>query len=329
MGDQPFRLRHASFRHPGRCPVWLMVCIALGLMKVDVAAVFAETYDNQLPAVLSDLGVTERLADKLPLELGFRDEAGHEVRLGQYFHPGRPVILSFNYSSCPMLCNLQLSGLITGLKDVELTCGRDYEFVSVSIDPHESPVRAAQTRQRYYQMYGREGTGNGWHFLTASEQAITTLTTAVGVSYRYLPERKEYIHPAVCVSVTPDGRLSRYLYGVAFAPQTLRLGLVEASEGRIGTTLDQILLFCFHYDSETGRYGLAARRLMTAAGALTAIVLGGILLRQYRKESRLRRSLSGPMSDSAGLSMNQGISAITHQIVVVQSATEISKSHPH
>ncbi len=274
----------------GMCS-WLIALFATGLLIGHAPQVRGEAYDNQLPSELKGMGVTEHLSDKIPLDLMFQDDKGRDVQLAQFFQAGRPVILSFNYSNCPMLCSLQLSGVVAGLKEVELTCGKDFEFVSVSIDPHEQSFRAAQTRQRYYQMYGREGTGSGWHFLVGSDKAIKALVEAVGVTYRYLPERKEYLHPAVCVAVTPDGRLSRYLYGVEFAPQTLRLALVESSDGKIGTTLDQILLFCFHYDSGTGRYSLAARRLMTTAGMITAVVLALFLLRQFRRESRLRRSV--------------------------------------
>lgn len=259
---------------------WL---VALFLSCCATSA-WGESFDNKLPRELKDMGVTEHLSEKLPLDLKFRDESGQTVSLGQYFDRGRPVILSFNYSNCPMLCSLQLSGLIAGLKEVELSCGKDFEFVSVSIDPNEQPVRAAQTRQRYYQMYEREGTGNGWHFLVGSASAISQLAEMVGVSYRYLPEKNEYVHPAVCVVATPDGRLSRYLYGVSFEPKTLRLSLVEAGAGKIGTTLDQILLFCFHYDDISGRYSLAARNLMSAGGAITAVGLAVYLFMQFRRE---------------------------------------------
>lgn len=275
--------------------VWIQALLVWGMSCSWPQSVCAETYDNQLPAELSGMGVTEHLADQIPLETTFRDESGKVVKLAQFFATGRPVILSFNYSNCPMLCSLQLSGLVTGLKDVELTCGKDYEFVSISIDPHEQPMRAAQTRQRYYQMYGREGSGNGWHFLVGSQKAITQLTEAIGVTYRYLPDKKEYVHPAVCVAMTPEGRLSRYLYGVTFDPQTLRLALVESSAGKIGTTLDQILLFCFHYDNQAGRYSLSARRLMTAAGLFTTVLLISVLGRMFWKESRLRRRLKNEL----------------------------------
>ena len=266
------------------------------LMRVTFGLILAwsqtstgETFDNQLPGELSGMGVKEHLSQTIPLDLSFRDEGGRTVKLGQFFASGKPVILSFNYSNCPMLCSLQLTGLVNELKNVELTCGSDYEFVSISIDPQELPQRAAQTRQRYYQMYGRQGTGNGWHFLVGSEEAITRITEVVGVSYRYLPQKKEYVHPAVCAVVTPQGQLSRYLYGVAFDPQTIRLSLVEASEGKIGTTLDQILLFCFHYDNTTGKYSIAARQLMTLGGVVTVLILAGFLLKQYRKESNVRK----------------------------------------
>ncbi len=266
-----------------RCLIAVVVLTAVGSISR------AETYDNQLPIKLEGMGVTEHLGQRIPMELDFRDENGRSVHLGDYFKGDRPVLLSFNYSNCPMLCSLQLSGIVAGLKEVELSCGQDFQFVSVSIDPNEQVVRAAQTRQRYYQMYDRQGTGSGWHFLVGSEKSIAALTEAVGMAYRYLPDKKEYIHPAVCVGVTPDGRLSRYLYGVTFPPQTLRLAIVESGAGTIGSTLDQILLFCFHYDSESGRYGLAARRLMTTGGAVTAVLLILMLSKQYISESRKRR----------------------------------------
>ena len=260
-----------------------------------------EIYDNKLPAELQNMGVTEHLGKTIPLDLEFRDESGCAVSLRQFVRTGRPVLLSFNYSNCPMLCSLQLTGLVNGLADVELQCGRDYEFVSVSIDPNETPFRAAQTRQKYYQMYGREGTGAGWHFLVGSQQSVDALAKSVGFTYRYLPERKEYVHPAVCACITPDGRLSRYLYGVAFVPQTLRLSLVEAGSGQIGTTLDQILLYCFHYDFVSGRYSLAARRLMTTAGAATTIVISAYLLTQFLSERRQRRTNHPQLVSEGGL----------------------------
>ena len=254
--------------------------------------VHGEIYDNKLPSELDNMGVSEHLGDTIPLDTEFRDESGRAASLSQFFRAGRPVLLSFNYSNCPMLCSLQLTGLVNGLSDVELQCGRDFEFVSVSIDPNETPFRAAQTRQKYYQMYGREGTGSGWHFLVGSQQSVDALAKSVGLTYRYLPERKEYIHPAVCACITPSGRISRYLYGVAFVPQTLRLSLVEAGSGQIGTTLDQILLYCFHYDFVSGRYSLAARRLMMTAGAVTTIMIGTFMITQMMRERRLRQVIS-------------------------------------
>lgn len=268
------------------------LAIVLVAMIVSSPCAKSESYNNVLPAELSEMGVTEHLGETIPLSLEFQDETGRMVSLRQFFRLGRPVLLSFNYSNCPMLCSLQLSGLVTSLSEVDLQCGRDFELISVSIDPRESPLRAAQTRQKYYQMYGREGTGAGWHFLVGSEQAIVSLAKSVGFTYRYLPERKEYVHAAVCASVTPDGRLSRYLYGVAFPPQTLRLALVEASSGQIGTTLDQILLFCFHYDAASGRYAPAARRLMTVAGAAMTLVLGTFLVGQFARERRHRQQIA-------------------------------------
>lgn len=266
----------------------VLICAMLLLPIAWTTSVRGEAPDNSLPGELDGLGVTEHLSEAIPPGVPFRDEAGRPVTLGQFFSSGKPVIVSFNYSNCPMLCSLQLTGLVAGLKEVDLTCGTDYEFVSISIDPNELPARAAQTRQRYYQSYGRQGTGNGWHFLVGSEKSIAAVASAVGVNFKYLPARKEYVHPAVCVVATPDGTLSRYLYGVEFDRQTLRLSLVEAGEGKIGTTLDQILLFCFHYDSGSGKYSLAARRIMSSAGLFTATLLGLFLSRQFRREAIAR-----------------------------------------
>ena len=226
---------------------------------------------------LEGVKVTEHLNTALPLNLNFRDDRGKPVRLSQIFDGQRPVVLSLNYASCPMLCGLQLNGMVDALARVPLEPGRDYQIVSVSIDPLETPVQARLAKQNYLRAFGR-GNGDGWHFLTGREDEIRQLAEAVGFEYRYIPERREYAHAALFTIATPDGRLSRYLYGVRFDPQTVRLSLVEAAAGRIGTTLDQVLLFCFHYDALAGSYAPAAISLMKAGGAVTILGLLAFLI---------------------------------------------------
>ncbi len=225
------------------------------------------------PKALQNVGIDEKLDAQVPLDRLFADEHGNPVRLREFFGHGRPVILSLNYSNCPMLCSLQLTGLIESLKKLEWSAGREFEVVSVSIDPSEPPVRARQTRDKYVELYGRGG--SGWHFLTGKKPAIDAVAESVGFRYQYIPSRNEYAHAAVAVLCTPDGRTSRYLYGISFPEQLLRLSLVEASEGKIGGVGEQLLLFCFHYDPTTGTYApRAARMAMTVAGCVTILVMG-------------------------------------------------------
>ena len=242
---------------------------------------------------LDGVGIDEKLGQALPLRLQFRDSAGESLRLGDLFDEERPVILSLNYSDCPMLCQLQLNGLIDGLRDLALAPGRDFQVVSLSIDPLETPSRARQTKQKYLKAYGRSRTAMGWHFLIGEKDAIQELADAVGFGFKYVPARKEYAHAAAVMVCTPDGHLSRYLYGVVYPPQTLKLALVEASQGKIGSTLDRILLFCFHYDAVSGRYAPVARQLLKVAATFTlALILVGLVRAWLRSQAtaRSRRS---------------------------------------
>jgi protein SCO1 len=189
-----------------------------------------------------------------------------------------------NYSNCPMLCSLQLNGLFDALKRMPWAIGDKFEMVTVSFDPLETPERARLTKQKYLEIYRRAGAAEGWHFLTGNEGNIKKLTDAVGFRYRYSESQRQYIHVAVTYILTPEGHLSRYLYGVTYDPQTLRLSLLEATDGKIGSTTDQILLFCYHYDAESGRYGPAAYRLMQLGGAITMLILGGGIWMLRRRE---------------------------------------------
>lgn len=245
----------------------LAFCALLGAANA-VGQVIEEKPDG-----IQGVGVDEKLGGQVPMDLKFRDSDGKVVKLGEIIEGDRPVLLSLNYSSCPMLCRVQLNGLVDGLKQMEWTAGSQYRVISVSIDPLETPVQAKLTKQRYLQDYERAGAGSGFRFLTGPEENIRKLADAVGFRYKYVEDRQEYAHTAAVMVCSPKGIVSRYLYGVLFDPQTVRLSLVEAAEGKVGSTVDRILLFCFHYDETTGRYGPVARRIMTAGGFVTVVAM--------------------------------------------------------
>lgn len=231
---------------------------------------------------LKGVNVVEHLDDQLPLDLKFVDDRGRSVQLRSVFDGLQPVVLTLNYTNCPMLCGLKLRGMIDALSSMSLEPGRDYRIVSVSIDPLESPMQARLAKQGYLREFGR-GKGDGWTFLTGRETEIRALAAAVGFGYRYVPERREYAHAAVFMVCTPDGRISRYLYGVKFEPKTVQLSLVEAAQGRIGSTFDQVLLFCFHYDPNSGNYAPAAVGLMKTGAAATILAVALFFLPWKRK----------------------------------------------
>jgi protein SCO1 len=221
-----------------------------------------------LPAEMQGVGIDDKSGDQVPLDLEFRDERGQPIRLADILRGERPVLLTLNYSDCPMLCGVQLNGLFDGIEQMAWNPGTEFDVVSVSIDPLELPSRAQQTKQRYLERLGRPGIGSGVRFLVGSQESISKLAHAVGFRYKYVPETREYSHTAAVMVLTPTGVVSRYLYGVAYDPTTVRLSLVEAADGKIGSPLDQIILFCFHYDETKGRYGPVARRIMSAGAGL-------------------------------------------------------------
>jgi protein SCO1 len=239
--------------------------------------------NRSLPAELESVGVEEHLDSQLPLDLPFVDSSKRKVTLGDCFKSGRPVVLTMNYSNCPMLCSLQLNGLFDGMKRMEWVLGKEFDMVTVSIDPEESSERAQLTKQKYMKGYGT-GTPSAYHCLTGEDANIKELAAAVGFKYRYEKKTKQYIHAAVTMVCTPEGRISRYLYGVDYNPQTVKFALLEASEGKIGTTVDKMLMFCFHYDAESGKYGPSGFRMMQLGGLLTLFVFGGVLIKFWRRE---------------------------------------------
>ena len=237
-----------------------------------------------MPEGIVGVGVDEHLSAKLPLDATFIDESGNSVRLGDYFTGKRPVILQLGYYQCPMLCNRISQGMADSMKQLDLEMGKDFEVVTLSFDPKETPKLAAAKKKTYATAVGKGGVDEGWHFLVGDAPNIERVTQAAGFRYKWLEDRREYSHPAVLIIATPDGRISQYLYGVKFAQKTMRLSLVEASEGKIGTVADRIMLFCFHYDSETGKYTLAAMNLMRLGGVLTVAILALVIWRWVRRD---------------------------------------------
>jgi protein SCO1/2 len=241
------------------------------------------------PADLSNVGIDQRLNQPLPLDLQFKDESGKTVRLGDYFHLGRPVILNLVYYTCPMLCGEELAGEASALGVLRFTPGNEYEVVSVSFNADETPKDAAEKKQLYIARMNEhlehKTNGDGWHFLTGQQAQIKQLADAVGFHYRRDPRTGQFIHAAAIMIVTPTGKIAQYYYGVEFSPKDIRLGLIEASQDKIGTIVDQVVLYCYHYDPKTGRYGAVITNIMRVAGAATMLILGGFLIVMYRRES--------------------------------------------
>jgi protein SCO1/2 len=235
------------------------------------------------PTVLDSVGIDQKMGDTVPLDLLFQDESGQSIRLGAFFKD-KPVILVPAYYECPMLCTQVLNGLLMGLRPLSLTAGVDFELVTFSIDPNEGAELAAAKKIVYNEGYGRNS--DGWRFLTGDFQSIKTLTDAIGYHFAHDPETDEYIHASGIMIVTPQGKLARYLFGVEFAPRDIKLGLLEASEEKIGTPIDTIFLYCFQYNPLTGKYSLAIYRLVRIAGGLTVLGLIAMIVvfgRKYKQ----------------------------------------------
>ena len=240
---------------------------------------------STIPAPLREIGFDQKIDETLPLDVEFRDEQGRQVRLGEYFGR-RPVVLAFVYYDCPMLCTQVLSSMTSTFGVLALDPGKDFEIVVVSFDPRETPALAAEKKALYLDRFGRPGTEHGWHFLTGDEASVKRLTGAAGFRYAWDQQTGQFAHPAGVIVTTPDGRLARYLFGLEYGPRDLRFALVEASEGRVGTAVDSLLLYCYHYDPMTGRYGLVVMRALRVAGAATVLLLGAFIAVMVRRERR-------------------------------------------
>lgn len=248
-------------------------------------AVLPATAQKSATEVVNEIGISQKLNAQLPLELPFRDENGREVQLGRYFKE-KPVILILAYYRCPMLCNLVLNGTVKALRPLSFDIGKEFDIVTVSIDPEETPQLATEKKATYVADYKRPGAAMGWHFLTGDEASIKKLAETTGFRYLYDPETKQYAHGGGIMVITPSGRISKYFYGVEYPPTDLRLGLVEASDNKIGSLVDEMKLLCYQYDPVTGKYGLVIMRALQIGGILTVGILGTFILVSVRRDRR-------------------------------------------
>ena len=270
--------------------VMLVALCGILVIPAGVAAQVA----TQTPAEIAAVNQIDKRYDSLvPRELSFLDDRGYRVKLGDFLGE-RPVVISLNYSDCPMLCNVMLREFVVAASGAQLRAGEDFEFVSISIDPQESVQRAASTKAKYVELSGDPESAKGWHFLTGERTSIDAAAQAVGVSYVYLPDRKEYSHPAVFVVVTPDGRISQYLQGAGLESETLRLTLVDASQGKLGTATDWFVLACFVYDPNSNSYAFAARRVMQWGAGFTVVALVVGLVPFWLRRPRSAESVDHP-----------------------------------
>jgi len=243
---------------------------------------------DRLPAELEGVGVDQLLDSQVDLDLEFRDSDGRSVRLGEAFGD-KPVILSLVYYECPMLCTLELNGLLKALRALSLEPVEDFQAVTVSIDPGETPELAAAKKREYVEKYGREGGAAGWRFLTGDQEQIAQLAESVGFRYRYDPATDLYRHASALIVLTPGGRVSRYQFGVEFSARDLKFALIEASDYKVGSPVDAVMLYCFHYDPTTGKYGFVVMNALRLGGLLTVALLGGFVLMSVLRDRRAAR----------------------------------------
>ncbi|MDY7110404.1 MAG: SCO family protein [Planctomycetota bacterium] len=264
----------------------LIAALVLPALPGWVAPVAAQAplLTEDTPEALEDVTIIDRTGNEIPLDLSFVDESGKSVALADYFRPGRPVILTLNYYRCPMLCTLTLNGMVDALNEIDWAAGEDFDIVTVSINPEEGPELATMKKKGYLTQYDCPTAAEGWHFLTGEQANIEKLATAVGFKYRYVEETGEYAHAASIMFITPGGKVSRYMNDVMFDPKAVRLALVEASEGSIGSPVDRfMLMMCYHYDPEAGSYAFSAMKLMRLVGLLTMLAIGVVLLVLWRR----------------------------------------------
>ena len=241
------------------------------------------------PEILKHVGISQNIGASLPLDLEFYDETGTPVELGSYFGE-KPVILTLVYYDCPMLCTEVLNGLNRGLAPLNYSIGEEFKVVTVSFDPRETPQLASQKKAVYTQRYGRPGTTAGWHFLTGDAPAIDALTEAVGFNYVYDEKEGQFVHGSAIMIVSPGGTVSHYFFGIEYPSEDVRLAIIESSEDKLGTVFDQVMLYCFNYDPEQGRYGIAIMNTMRVAGLVTLLAMGSFMIVMFKRDRRKKRA---------------------------------------
>ncbi len=265
-----------------------LISVFFTLLALAFSASFTpNAYGEDIPAPLQDVGIKEHLGAQVSAaSLQFKNEKGETVTIKDYLGSHRPVLLTLVYFECPNLCNLVLNGLVKGLQELEWVPGKQFDIVAVSINPSEKPELAAAKKEAYLKLYGKPESAAGWHFLTGDEAQIRQLASEVGFLYK--KDGTQYAHSAALYSLTPEGKISRYLYGIEFKPTDLKMALLEASNGKIGTVIDRILLFCYHYDPVTRKYSIYLSRVMTGGMAGTALFFGAYLAVFWSRERRRR-----------------------------------------
>jgi protein SCO1/2 len=264
----------------------------------DVGGPPPGTSSELVPDILEKVGIDQKLNAQVPLDAVFRDELGRQVKLGDYFGK-RPVVLSLVYYECPMLCTQVLNGAVAAFKVLNFSVGDEYEVVTLSFNPKETPAMASAKKQTYLAKYGRPAGANGWHFLTGDQPAIDALASSVGFRYVFDKASQQYVHASALMVLTPDGRVSKYFYGIDYPPKDLRLGLIEASGGKIGTPVDQVLLYCYHYDPHSGKYSMVVMNVLRLAGLLTVALIAGSIVMMWgldRRKSKNAAALAPPVS---------------------------------
>jgi protein SCO1/2 len=269
-------------KHRGRVRAAACLMCAASAAAQIYAPPKGQTYSTS--PILRKVGIDQKLGAPVPLDLPFDDESGQPVVLRRYF--GKPVVLALVYYQCPSLCNLVLSGVLRSVKNLAMTAGDEYEIVAVSFDPRETPEMAAAKKQTYMKAYNRPNADRGWHFLTGPETSSKALADAVGFQYAYDPLTNQYAHASGIVILTPQGQVTRYFFGIEYPERDLRLSLVEASRGRIGSVVDQVLLYCFHYNPSNGKYGVAIVNVLRLGGLITLAALVGFMIVMFRRDYR-------------------------------------------
>jgi protein SCO1/2 len=259
------------------------ILAAILVLSAVIAAPPSRAQQATPPPILREVSIAQNLNARIPPDLMFRDEEGKSVRLGDYFGQ-KPIVLSLVYFDCPALCTEVLNGELRTMRAISLDLGKDFDAVTVSFEPKDTPALAKAKRDVYAGQYGRPGAADHWHFLTGEQQSIDALTQAVGFHYAYDSANRQYAHAAAIMVLTPDGRIARYFYGVQYPARDVRLGLVEASQGKIGALTDQALLYCYQYDPMTGKYGLVVMNVLRAAGGMTVLALGIFMLVMFRRD---------------------------------------------